>query len=287
MRYASRARLANRLVVSILLSTALVGVYVGAVGQTSVPVSAIVCKDDTIGTFVLTTQPRTAAYATLPMAISGDIEYISQLRISVDGVYRETMPIDSGATSFTYSYMYPVTGAHTVTFEAIPICQTTTITESISLEYKPPTPAVSASPSANTSSAQSAQSTSEPGVPSATNMATHTEVPTAAHANNSSEQGAIPRLIQDNITPVVAFLGVDSSTPLTAVTTTGRVTFATAGVAAIVLATPIVNLAGATSVGRAIASGARTLPPSLRARPRAATRVIGAVLLIASIILMP
>lgn len=66
--------------------------------------------------------------------ITGTIERVSQIRVSVDGVFHETIPVSVSDTTFAYTYTVPI-GTHTITLTGVDVCQNADAEQSIVLGF--------------------------------------------------------------------------------------------------------------------------------------------------------
>lgn len=100
-------------------------------------ISARICDEGSEALLEIADPPSGATVSASPVSISGFVEQVSQVTVYLNGQYSHTIPIDSGATSF--SYLYAITpGSHTLRFEGQDICQRSTPAEEVAYTFNPP-----------------------------------------------------------------------------------------------------------------------------------------------------
>lgn len=108
---------------------------VGAVAGSSVVGASL---RDNLPPALAITEPEDGATVDSPnVAISGTVHNVSQLMIYLDNEYYATVPLDSGAESFTLSVTV-TTGGHTVKVVAIDPVTSTQVEASFGMTFVPP-----------------------------------------------------------------------------------------------------------------------------------------------------
>lgn len=102
--------------------------------QTSV--NASVCATDAGATLALTSPSNDATLTTVPVRLEGTVSLLSQIRIFVDTQYRDTIPLDSSAVSFSHDLPLDA-GTHTIRLEGVDVCQRTAPAAEITISYTP------------------------------------------------------------------------------------------------------------------------------------------------------
>ena len=108
----------------------------GASATGSTQVMATLCSAATTATLAITSPANQSTIMTTPLTLSGTVTQISQIRVFIDSVYTETIPLNAGATSYSFPLRLEV-GAHTIRLEGVDICGATSPVAELHLVYEP------------------------------------------------------------------------------------------------------------------------------------------------------
>jgi len=248
--------------------------------QSGTTVNANVCGLSQTANIVINTPLSGTRTSTQIVIVTGSLAQITQLTAYLDGKFSEIIPIDSGATTFSYEYMPPV-GKHTLRLEGQDLCQRTTPVAELILTYNPALP-----PKPITGPAVT--------IPAADNAAGH--VPERAPPQDSSQpidatnvpMAVLPNLLQpigNGIADALAGLGIISKNPAQSVSMATRFAVMTTGVLVVTLAGGAVRL-GALFLPAAIKNSfLSTASPWLVAHGRLVVSVAGIALIVIGFLL--
>lgn len=85
----------------------------------------------------LTSPSSPVAVSAMPITLAGTVSALSQIQVYVDNVFSVTIPLDEGATSFSYSLVIP-SGSHEVKLVGISPFADNSPTVIVSATYTPP-----------------------------------------------------------------------------------------------------------------------------------------------------
>jgi hypothetical protein len=136
MHYGTQELKNNRVFIRISLAVGVIMLGVApAAGAVDTTVNTIICSAAPATLTIATPADHVTSGAT-PIIISGSVSRVSQIRVSIDGVYHETLPVDAGATTYSYSYVAGE-GQHAVELVGVDVCQNGDATKIIHITYAP------------------------------------------------------------------------------------------------------------------------------------------------------
>jgi len=213
------------------------------------------------------------------VTVMGTLTQVTQLTAYIDGQFSEVIPIDSDATTFTYSYLSPV-GQHTLRLEGQDLCQRTTPVAELVLTYDPtlpPTPITGPSAPAATSSPMAAST------PATASQAATEEVNNLGGA--SIVLPDVLRLMGDGVGRVLTGLDITSGGREQSIVAAMRFALVTSGTMAIIFAGGVLKLS-ASLLPLAVKRGLIVAVPSLLVdHPRFVISLIGLILVIIGFLL--
>lgn len=113
----------------------------GASVSANTVVGAVVCSPSNSASLAISQPVDGHTTADMPVTISGSLNLLSQIRVFVDNVFTETVPIASDASTFSFELTLP-TGSHEVRLEGVDICQLTSPVAQVVVIYNPETTVV-------------------------------------------------------------------------------------------------------------------------------------------------
>ncbi len=238
-------------------------------------IDVTVCTASSQASLVITSPSPDAKVASLPVAVSGEITLLSQIRVYVDDVYDATIPVDSGATTFTYN-LTTSPGKHEILFEGVAICGTNP-SDTRMLTYVPPQ---LPPPAGGTIGS----------VPAATNTSNSTVSGEPVAQGGSAPLTIAGVDVADVVSDIVynSMVALDFATPESLETLPAMITrFAliTAGMTAMVFAVPLVRIIS-SALPRPTMGGIGATGKSIAIHPHThqIVRVVGAIMFIIPII---
>ena len=125
---------------AVILTLSCVGLLGRPVSANTV-VGASICNQSDTATLVITQPISGHTTSQMPVTVSGSLKLLSQIRVYVDSVYTETIPIAADETNFSY-VQYLGVGTHEVRLEGVDACQQTSPVAQITIVYNPETTVV-------------------------------------------------------------------------------------------------------------------------------------------------
>lgn len=111
---------------------------VGAVtGNTEV--QTVLCDGSATASLMIDVPDSDSVLTTMPFAISGTVNNVTQIDITVDGGYAGTIPISANDDTFASQFTIPE-GTHTVVLTGNDVCQVQNPSDTVVLTYSPANP---------------------------------------------------------------------------------------------------------------------------------------------------
>ena len=237
-----------------------VGMVTGAPAHAQTTVTASVCGAAAPASISITKPFSGQAFSSLPIRLEGTLVQLSQVRVFIDGEYRQTIPLDSGATSFAHDQVIE-SGSHVIRLEGVDSCQRTNPVAEVNVTYDAATVVAGAQ--------ESPQSSTPPSFAPA------------------PEMSAVPLPLVEFIRPlesvlqqglvVLDFARIESTSEVPAMV--GRFAALSTGLAFVIFTQPVLTLFGAAA-GRFGVLQAIHLPALVSRHPVASLRLLGTTIIV-------
>jgi len=104
-------------------------------------VGAVVCSPSNSALLAIAQPVDGHTVTNMPVTVSGSLNLLSQIRVFIDNVFTQTVPVPADATTFSFEVTLP-TGSHEIRLEGVDICQLTSPVAQVVVVYNPETTVV-------------------------------------------------------------------------------------------------------------------------------------------------